>query len=272
VTVPARRAIVLARGLGRRMQQPDAVPLSDEQRSAADAGLKAMLPIGGRPFLDYVLSALADAGITSVALVVAPDHEGVRKRYVVDTPPERVTLDFVVQVEATGTASAVLAAETWTAGEPFLVINGDNFYPVDVVRELCAVHEPACPVFSRDELVRTSNIPADRVQEFALLDVDPAGYVTGIIEKPTAARLAAAGPSAGVSMNCWRFDARIFSYCREVPRSARGEFELPEAVGLAIDRGLKLRAIRGHGPVLDLSRRADVDAVQRRLAGSTVRP
>ena len=27
-----------------------------------------------------------------------------------------------------------------------------------------------------------------------------------------------------VSMNCWRFDARIFEACRDVPRSARGEY------------------------------------------------
>ena len=31
-------------------------------------------------------------------------------------------------------------------------------------------------------------------------------------------------------MNVWRFDARIFAACRDVPRSVRGEFELPEAV------------------------------------------
>ncbi len=48
--------------------------LSETQQRAADAGLKAMMPIAGRPFLDYLLSALADAGIREVALVVAPDH------------------------------------------------------------------------------------------------------------------------------------------------------------------------------------------------------
>ena len=254
------------------MQQVDDVPLSDEQRRAADAGLKAMLPIAGRPFLDYVLSSLADAEIARVALIVAPDHDAVRRHYVNDNLPERIKIDFIVQHEPTGTAPAVLAAEAWTAEEPFLVLNGDNLYPVDVIRDLCGQREPACPVFSREELIRTSNIPADRVKEFALLDVDASGYVSGIIEKPSPDRLEAAGRFAGVSMNCWRFDARIFTFCREVPRSARGEFELPEAVGLGIERGLRVRAIPGHGPVLDLSRRADVAAVQRRLAGLPARP
>jgi glucose-1-phosphate thymidylyltransferase len=73
-------------------------------------------------------------------------------------------------------------------------------------------------------------------------------------------------------MNLWRFDARIFEVCRDVPRSARGEFELPEAVALAMRRGVKFRAIPARGPVLDLSRRADAADVERRLAGVAPRP
>jgi hypothetical protein len=46
------RAVVLARGLGTRMRQPapDA-RLDAAQTAAADAGMKALIPIG-RPFLD----------------------------------------------------------------------------------------------------------------------------------------------------------------------------------------------------------------------------
>jgi glucose-1-phosphate thymidylyltransferase len=73
-------------------------------------------------------------------------------------------------------------------------------------------------------------------------------------------------------MNVWRFDARIFEACRDVPRSTRGEFELPEAVALAVRRGVPFRVIPAHGPVLDLSRRADALDVERRLADVEPRP
>jgi len=56
-----------------------------------------------------------------------------------------------------------------------------------------------------------------------------------------------------------------------VPRSVRGEFELPQAVQLAITGGLALRAVRARGGVLDLSGRADVAEVGRRLARVEVR-
>ncbi|MGH9411728.1 MAG: hypothetical protein ACRD1V_20015 [Vicinamibacterales bacterium] len=66
-------------------------------------------------------------------------------------------------------------------------------------------------------------------------------------------------------MNLWRFDSRIFDACRDVPRSARGEFELPEAVGVAVARGVRFRVLPARGPVLDLSRRTDLAELERRL-------
>ena len=51
-------------------------------------------------------------------------------------------------------------------------------------------------------------------------------------------------------MNVWRFDERIFAACRDVERSPRGEFELPEAVRLAIQRGVRFAVVPAQGPVL----------------------
>jgi dTDP-glucose pyrophosphorylase len=267
------RALVLARGVGRRMQAADdAAQLSDEQRRAADAGQKPLLPIGGRPFLDYVLSSLADAGISHVGLIVPPDHERLRRHYQSEHPPERLRVEFIVQESPEGTADALLAAQPWTAGEPFLVMNADNLYPAAPLRRLAAIETPGLLLFTRSNLVRTSNIPPERVRAFALLSLGPGGYLTDIVEKPPADVFAAAGEAAPVSMNCWRFDARIFRFCREVARSERGEVELPQAVRDAVRSGMKFQTVAARGPVLDLSTRADAAEVESRLAGVTPRP
>jgi glucose-1-phosphate thymidylyltransferase len=274
------RAVVLARGLGTRMRAPDlSAPLTPEQQRIADAGLKAMIPLNGRPFLDYILSSLADAGIREVALVVAPDHGTVRRYYESDAPPVRVRLSFVVQEEPLGTADGVLAAERWLRGEPFLTMNADNLYPVPAIEALAALVDPGLPAFDPDDLVRSSNIPPERIRSFAFLDVDDRGYLTGIVEKPEDVPQGAPDVVASalrrkhlISMNCWRFDERIFSACRDVPQSLRGEFEISEAVGLALRRGVPFKAFAARGPVLDLSRRADAADVARRLAGGLPRP
>jgi dTDP-glucose pyrophosphorylase len=271
------RAIVLARGLGTRMRAPDpSARLTPEQQRIADAGLKAMIPLNGRPFLDYILSSLADAGIRDVALVVAPEHDALRRYYESDAPPSRVHVGFVVQDHALGTANAVLAAERWVQGEPFLTMNADNLYPVDALAALAALAEPGLPAFDPDDLVRSSNIPPERLRSFAYLDVDDRGYLRGIVEKPAENSWPPPGgrPLKGgsYSMNCWRFDERIFQACREVPRSARGEFEIPEAVGVAVRRGVPFKTFPARGPVLDLSTRADAADVARRLAGISPTP
>ena len=267
--------VVLARGAGRRMREPGPADLTPAQAAAAAAGRKVMMPIGSgveaRPFLDYVLSSLADAGCDRIVLVIAPDQNDVRDRYQRTVPPTRFELCFAEQSDASGTAHAVLAAEPSTGGTVFLVVNADNLYPAAALAGLVALDGPGLPAFSPANLVATSNISEDRIAAFALIDVDEDGFLQRIIEKPDTAVVAARGAAGQVSMNAWRFDERIFAACRDVARSARGEFELPEAVGLALTRGVRFRVIPAAGPVLDLSRQADVAAVSRRLAGCPVR-
>ncbi|MDQ3417958.1 MAG: nucleotidyltransferase family protein [Acidobacteriota bacterium] len=266
------QALVLARGLGTRMRAADGgAHLTPDQQRAADAGSKVMMPIAGRPFLDYVLNSIADAGIRRVGLVVAPAHDALAHHYAEVSPPSRLEIEFVVQAEPRGTADAMLAAEAWTQHEAFLVMNGDNLYPADVLRDLAALHEPGLPGFRRGDLITSSNIPDGRVASFALIKKDDSGYLTGIIEKPAADVFARAGADALVSMNCWRFDGRIFQSCRAVPLSPRGELELPEAVALAVQRGVAFRVVPAAGPVLDLSYRADAAVLASRLENVAIR-
>lgn len=254
-------ALVLAAGRGSRMRAAaNGAALAPEQAAAADAGHKGMMPIAGRPFLDHALHSLADAGFTNIGLVLAPHHDDMREYYRT-LPVSRITIALLMQAEPLGTADAVCAGETWASREPFVVLNGDNLYPVAVLSRLRDARGPAVPGFARDSL----GLPLDRVGAFALLEADARGCLARIVEKPGFETIAAAGPDALISMNVWRFDARIFDACRDVPVSARGERELPEAVEIAASRGMCVEVLPVRGEVLDLSSRADVACVARRL-------
>jgi len=269
------KALLLARGLGCRMQAAgEQVMLTAAQQAAAKAGAKGMMPVGAgqRPFLGHVLSGLADAGCHDICLIVAPEHDAVREYFSGPGRPARVRLSYAVQTVADGTARAVLAGQEFAGVDPFLVLNADNLYPTEVLRALVLIDEPGLPAFDRAVLVQESGFPSDRVAGFALLEVDASGVLRGIFEKPSSAQLVSAGPQALVSMNVWRFDHRIFVACADVPRSVRGEYELPEAVALAIATGTVFRAIRASGAVLDLSRQTDIALVSARLAGMEPRP
>lgn len=262
-----RSALVLARGLGTRMRARQADEALDAaQSAAADAGLKGMILLAGRPFLDHVLHSLADAGVRRVGLVLGPEHDQVREYYR-GIDATRLTIDFVTQAEPLGTADAVWSARDWARDDPFLVLNADNLYPIAVLTALVNARGPAAPAFQADSL----GLPATRLGAFGLIEVDAVGSLVRVVEKPGEAAITAAGPKAPISMNVWRFDARIFEACRDVPASPRGERELPQAVTLAAAHGVPFRVFAARGPVLDLSSRADIAEVARHLDGARVR-
>lgn len=269
--MPLNRAVVLAAGLGTRMRQADPrIALDSAQAAAADAGLKAMVPVP-RPFLDYVLSGLADAGISEVCIVVAPGESPIRKRYAAMSP-RRIGLSFAVQAEPRGTADAVLAAEGFASESDFLILNSDNYYPVTAYRALLGLPGPGLSVFEREILLAQGNFPAERVNRYATLRVDLDGFLERIEEKPAGSAAGAPSEPVLLSMNLWRFSPAIFEACRRVPLSVRGELELPQAVRYGMDKlHLRFRAVPCAAGVLDLSTRADIASVARRLRGVEVR-
>ena len=165
-----RVAVVLARGLGTRMRasSPAGSGLTSRQATAAASGYKALMPIGEHRLIDYSLSALVDAGIERAVLVVGPEHEDFR-RHIDSLELTRLTIDLAVQVNPLGTADAVLSAETAVGGEPFLMVNGDNYYPRQVLRDLARHRSNALAGFDRAALVAESNIPAERIAAFAIV-------------------------------------------------------------------------------------------------------
>jgi dTDP-glucose pyrophosphorylase len=262
--------VVLARGLGTRMRKADEnAQLAGDQAAAADVGVKALIPIG-RPFLDYVLTAVADAGFTDVCLVIGPEHERLRERYEKEVVPSRISVRFAVQERALGTANAVLSVEEFAGDDTFVVLNSDNYYPSAALEELHRLREPAIAGFDRKTLVRGGNVPAERTSRFGALDVDENGYLRRILAAPTSEMIAAGTPIYS-SMNCFLFTPAIFVACRNVPLSARGEYELPQAVHWAMDnQGMRFRVVKVDAPVLDLSTRADIGRVAQHLRGVEV--
>ncbi len=268
MTLGNEKAVILARGLGTRMRKPDeSLSLSEEQMAAACNGIKAMIPIE-RPFLDYVLSELADSGYSHVCLVVGPEHKSIRDYYTNQAPPNRTCIHFAIQEKPLGTADALLAAREFAGEDLFLMINSDNYYPSVALSALRELNQAGVALFDRDRLVAESNVPEDRVLKFAVAKVNENGYLERIHEKPSEDTVRSLSLPIQVSMNCWLFSPVIFRACLNVRPSPRGELELSDAVQFAIDSlNERFRVLTFRAPVLDLSSRSDIAAVTDRLRG-----
>ncbi len=108
--------VILCGGLGTRIAL------------VADGKPKALLPVGGRPFLWYLLQQLQQQGITHV--VLSTGHLGDQiADFVRDGSLWPLELCCVRETTALGTGGAVrLAADTLQLDEPLLVVNGDTFF------------------------------------------------------------------------------------------------------------------------------------------------
>lgn len=271
------KAVILAAGLGTRMRkaQEQGGGLNDAQAAVAATGVKALIPIGGaggpaRPFLDYVLSALVDAGYTKACLVIGPDHQQIRDYYDA-LPKSKLSIEYAVQAKPLGTANAVHAAESFAGQDHFVMVNSDNYYPVSALRDLRNLSGNGVALFQREAMLAGSNIEADRVQKFAAGEIDQAGHMARVHEKPSAETLATLGSDIYLSMNCWRFGPSIFEACRNIKPSPRGEYEVTDAVQYVIDvLRQPFAVVKSNEPVLDMSSRGDIGSVERMVTRQAI--
>lgn len=112
-------AIILAGGLGTRL------------RSAVPDLPKPMAPIGTRPFLEYQLDYWIAQGVNRFVLSVGYRHE-----VIIDYFGYRhngAELDYAIERIPLGTGGGLLlAAEKIGNDTPFLLLNGDTYFAVDL--------------------------------------------------------------------------------------------------------------------------------------------
>jgi glucose-1-phosphate thymidylyltransferase len=236
-----------------------AAPLNEEQAAVADLGIKGMIPVG-RPFIDFLLGTLANAGFTDVCLVIGPEHDAVH-RHVEGLRPRRIRITTAIQSEPRGTADAVAAAEAFVSGDGFLVLNSDNYYPTAALGAARRLDGPGLVAFSARAMSEKGGVPPELVSGFPRVETDPDGFLSRLPTSRTEA-------TGYVSMNCWRVSHSIFTACQSIGLSPRGELELPDAVEYSITRlGERYRVLYSDEPVLDLSSRGDIERITRQLSG-----
>jgi glucose-1-phosphate thymidylyltransferase len=237
----------------------------------ADEGLKGLIPFQGRPFLDYVVGSLLQAGLQQICLVVPPGCGPLAEytRRIDRQTPLQVT--SAVQEHPRGTADALSCAEQFVGDEPFLMLNCDTLYPLRAVRDMTRLSDPCCWVaaFDRDQLADNSNFGRDRIRSFAVLLLREDDTLKGLVEKPANTNRYVRQGKLWVSLNLFRFTPSIFAACRAIsPHPKRGELELTDAVSLLAEREAPpFRVLFAGGGVVDLTSRTDVATAQKLLGG-----
>ncbi|MBI2578510.1 MAG: nucleotidyltransferase family protein [Candidatus Aenigmarchaeota archaeon] len=106
-------AIILAGGMGKRMR-----PVTEDIP-------KCLVPLNGRPLLDYQLERLRKYGVRKIIIACGYKWEMIRHIY-------GNSVLYSVEEEPLGTGGAVKKAMELVDGEEFLVINADDLSDADL--------------------------------------------------------------------------------------------------------------------------------------------
>jgi UDP-N-acetylglucosamine diphosphorylase / glucose-1-phosphate thymidylyltransferase / UDP-N-acetylgalactosamine diphosphorylase / glucosamine-1-phosphate N-acetyltransferase / galactosamine-1-phosphate N-acetyltransferase len=192
-----------------------------------------MLPILGQPIVERVMETLWDNEVRDFILVVSPDDRDI-VRYFTDESPLRGHVAFVEQAERLGMAHALgLAAPL--IHDTFVLSACDNLVADEHVGRLIAAHTAVPDTRATLTLM---HIAPDLIGRTGIVELN-GEWVIRIVEKPRPEE----ARSNIASLPLYVFSPRILDYLPEVKRSARGEYELQDAIQMLIERDGGVRGV-----------------------------
>ena len=239
-----RPLVILAGGRSSRMKKSlDQANLSEISKKQALERHKSLIELGSSktPLLSLLCTEAIAAGVQQIIVVTNADHQDflIWRASFIETYPA-VTIDFAIQAEPLGTADAVhQAVEQFPVLQKssFIIANGDNLYSRNAFKKAMTHHETPHAIISYE--AKYLRFDDSRIAAFALIQVDDANFVEGIIEKPPVDTHKNFYDKEGylrVSMNLNLVDGGSFYKALQAcpVHPTRGEKELPEAIRIAI--------------------------------------
>ena len=115
-------AVIMAGGKGSRLRSitNDEIP-------------KPMVPVDGKPLLEYQVEALKEYGIKKIVMIVGHLGEKIMDHFK-DGKDFGVDIDYIVEKEPLGTAGAFYYLKDKTDAKDFLLVFGDVFFDIDFDR------------------------------------------------------------------------------------------------------------------------------------------
>jgi glucose-1-phosphate thymidylyltransferase len=214
------QGVLLAAGKGTRLQ-----PLTL-------ARSKAMVPVAGRPLGGRVADLLVAQGIEELIVVVGPGDREIQP-YFAAQANFKLPIRFVMQAERKGMAHALSLVGPLIRGD-FVMSACDNLVPAAHVHELVTQHQQS----SAAATLSLMPIEISQASKTGVVVWDEP-FVQRIVEKPKPEE----APSNISSLPLYVFSPAILDLLAYVQPSARGEYELQDAIQLLIERTGRVRGV-----------------------------
>jgi len=209
------KALILAGGTGSRL------------RPITYSMAKQLVPVANKPVIEYGIEAIANAGVTDFGIIVGDTGAAVEAA-VGDGSRWGIKITYIPQSAPLGLAHAVSTAKEFLGEDDFVMYLGDNLIKSSVatlVKEF-EQHRPAATILLT---------PVPNPSDFGVAELEQ-NRVVRLQEKPKE-------PKSNLALvGVYLFDKRIHDSISALKPSARGEYEITDAIQGLIDRSLEVRS------------------------------
>ena len=237
------KAIILSAGEGSRMR-----PLTLTKP-------KTMLPVAGKPIIQYNIESLRDNGITDILLIVRYKEDMVRD-YFGDGSDFGVNISYKTQKDFLGTANAISYGDDFIE-DSLIVLNGDIIVDDEIIGEIIKKYDDVNP----DTLMVLTEV--ENPSAFGVVELD-GDNVINIIEKPKLEE----APSNLVNAGIYIFNGDIFEKIGKTELSQRGEYEITDSLIMQIEDGKKVVGYTTDKDWIDVGRPWELIEVNEELIGN----
>ena len=215
---------------------------------------KTMLPVAGKPIIQYNIEALRENGIKDILLIVRYKQEIV-KEYFGDGSDFGVNIDYKTQKDFLGTANAISYGEDFI-DDSFIVLNGDIILDTEIIGEIIKKYDDLKP----DTLMVLTEV--EDPSAFGVVEIED-GNIKNIVEKPKRDE----APSNLVNAGIYVFNKDIFRKIEKTEISQRGEYEITDSVSMQIDEGKTVIGHKTDKDWIDVGRPWELIEVNEELIG-----
>ncbi|WP_028552056.1 sugar phosphate nucleotidyltransferase [Paenibacillus sp. UNC451MF] len=198
------KGLILCAGKGTRLQ-----PFSNNKP-------KVLLPVVNKPIIYYGIEKLVKLNICEIGIVIHPNHFNLFMEEVGTGERWGAKITYIFQFDPLGISDAVKHSESFIDNEPFLLLLGDNLI-TQSLDSLCQAvlndHNEAAILLGK----------VKNPQDFGIAEVYE-DKIIGLEEKPSA-------PKSDLAvLGVYAFKPSIFEAVHSIRPSARGEYEITDAI------------------------------------------